>query len=196
MHLLHGCCHSLVRCSPYCRLWCRHCLYLSGLSVLTAHISCGQLVGLFHQCHLLIHSGIGVLSAFKLCFKHGYTLFQFVHLFIVPLRLFIETAQGGVQVTVGIGRGLYRPLHFRSLFRLFLITSGIHKVVILRLGTVGLASEHVAKILHRTFTALLPCLQFSEFVSLCLVTDDFRTIGKRHFGIEALRLQLLLFVLL
>ena len=197
MHLFHGRCHRFVRCSPYSRLGYRHRLGLPVLSVLTAHISCSQLVGLFHQCQLLVHSGIGILSAFKLGFQHGYTLLQLVHLLIVPLRFFIETSQSGVQVAVGIGRRLHRALHLRGFSLLFLCDSGIHQAVfVFRYIVVCLSLEHIAKILHRTFTALLPCLQFAKFVCLCLVADDFRTIGKRHLCVEALRLQFLLLVFL
>ena len=97
---------------------------LCGLSrrlraVLTAHVLRRQLVGFFHECHLLVHRGASLFSAFQFGFERGDAFQQFVHLRIVVLRLLVEVAECGIEVTVGSCRGLdgfRRGLHrlFRS----------------------------------------------------------------------------------
>ena len=90
---------SLLHSSWLCRLF-----RLS--SVLTAHVLCRQLVGFLHKCHLLVHRGSLALLAFQFRLQRCDALQQLVHLRIVILRLFVEVAEGGVQVTVGGCGGL------------------------------------------------------------------------------------------
>ena len=81
----------------------RHCLLLGLSAILTAHVLCRQFIGLFHECHLVVHIGSLAFSAFKFRFQRGDTLQQFLHVRTFLLWLLIETAKRGIQVTVGGG---------------------------------------------------------------------------------------------
>ena len=74
--------------------------------VLTAHVLRRQLVGLLHECHLVIHSGRLALLAFQFRFQRGDALQQFVHFRVVVLRLLVEVAERGIEVAVGGCGGL------------------------------------------------------------------------------------------
>ena len=80
---------------------------LCGLSrcrpraVLISHVLRRQLVGFFHECHLLVHRGASLFSAFQFGFERGDAFQQFVHLRIVVFRLLVEVAERGIEVAVG-----------------------------------------------------------------------------------------------
>ena len=123
----------------------RFCRLFRLPTVLTAHVLCRQLVGLLHKSHLVVHGGSLALLAFQFRFQRGDALQQLIHLGIVILRLFVEVAEGGVQVTVG-GSGGLDGLR-RGWLCLFLLAARIGEVEVrIVLRSRYLAVEHVAQL--------------------------------------------------
>ena len=161
-------------------------------AVLTAHVFRRQLIGLFHKCHLLIHSGRLAFLAFQFRFQRCDTLQQFVHLRVVVLRLLVEVTERGIEVAVGGCGGLDG---FRcGLHRLFRST-GIGKVEVTAIVRFHcFAVEQVAQLLHGTVAVLLPFFHRPLFVGFRLVADNpaVRLVRVGHFDVVAARSRLLL----
>lgn len=128
------------------------------------------------------------LFAFQFRFQRGDALQQLIHLGIVVLRLFVEVAEGGVQVTVG-GSGGLDSLRCGRLC-LFLLAARIGEVEVRSvLRSRYLAVEHVAQLPDGTVAALLTLFHLPMLVGFQLVADNLlvRLVSVGHFGVVSVR---------
>ena len=173
---------------------CRHCLLFGLSAILTAHILRRQFVGLLHESHLVVHIRCPAFLAFKFRFQRGDALQKFLHIRIFLLRLFIETAKRGIQVTVGGGR---RADALRccglALFRTVIgCQTEIRSGFVSRYFTV----EHISQLHHRAVAVFLAFLHRSLLIGFRLVADNLpvRLVGIRHLHVVAIHTRLFCFV--
>ena len=193
-HLLRHLFHGTDGVLPGFAHCCRHCLLFGLSAILTAHILRRQFVGLLHESHLVVHIRCPAFLAFKFRFQRGDALQKFLHIRIFLLRLFIETAKRGIQVTVGGGR---RADALRccglALFRTVIgCQTEIRSGFVSRYFTV----EHVSQLHHRAVAVFLAFLQRSLLIGFGLVADNLpvRLVGIRHLHVVAIHTRLFCFV--